>query len=368
MDKPSDIRLGIIGVGGMGAAHAKSLLEGKAPRIRLAALCDPDAARLSFAPGIKTFSDSHHLIRSGLVDAVLIATPHYSHTTIGIDALGQGLHVLVEKPLSVHKCDCERLIAAHRGSQVFAAMLNQRTDPFYREIRALIQAGELGEIRRVNWIVTTWFRTAAYYSSGGWRATWRGEGGGVLLNQCLHNLDLLQWLFGMPVSVRAFCRFGRYHDIEVEDDVTAYLAFKNGATGVFVTSTGEAPGSNRLEITGERGKLVYEENRLTFARNEIEMSSFSRASQLAFAMPPVSTIAIPVSGHGDQHIGILNNFAAAILDGAPLIAPAGEGIHSVELANAILYSTFTGQTVELPLDGAAYERHLLDLIASSKTQ
>jgi predicted dehydrogenase len=361
MDNSNEIRLGVIGVGGMGTAHAKSVVD--IPRLRLAAVCDADPARFKFGPGVRTFEDSRDLIRSGEVDAVLIATPHYSHTTVGIDALENGLHVLVEKPISVHKSDCERLLAAHKGreGQVFAAMFNQRTDPFYQKIRGLILGGELGEIRRVNWIITNWFRTAAYYASGGWRATWAGEGGGVLLNQCPHNLDLLQWLFGMPVSVRAFCRFGQYHKIEVEDDVTAYLVFKNGATGVFIASTGEAPGTNRLEIAGERGKLVYENDRLTFTRNEVEMSAFSRAAKGGFVTPEVWNVAIPVSGHGEQHIGILKNFADAILDGAAVIAPAEEGIHSVELANAMLYSTFTGQTVELPLDGAEYERHLAKL-------
>jgi predicted dehydrogenase len=353
----------------MGSAHAQSILAGNAPRLRLAAICGGNVARLDLPPSVKVFPDSQHLIRSGEVDAVLIATPHYSHTSIGIDALEHGLHVLVEKPISVHKRDCEKLIAAHanRKEQVFAAMFNQRTDPFYQKIRALIRDGELGEIRRVNWIITNWFRTAAYYTSAAWRATWAGEGGGILLNQCPHNLDLLQWLFGMPVRIRAFCGFGRYHDIEVEDDVTAYLEFQNGATGVFIASTGEAPGANRLEIAAERGKVVYENDRLTFTRNEVAMTEFSRASDLGFAMPPSAEVAIPLSGHGEQHLGILNNFADAVLDGAPLIAPAEEGIHSVELANAMLYSTFTGKTVELPLDGGAYERHLKELIATSKT-
>ena len=350
----------------MGTAHEKSILAGKVPGMRLTALSDGDAARLGHSEEVKCFPDSRGLIRSGEVDAVLIATPHFSHTTIGIDGLENGLHVLVEKPISVHKSDCERLIAAHKGrtGQVFGAMFNQRTDPFYQRIRALIRGGELGEIRRVNWIITNWFRTAAYYSSGGWRATWAGEGGGVLLNQAPHNLDLLVWLFGMPVNVRAFCRLGQYHEIEVEDDVTAYLEFKNGATGVFITSTGEAPGTNRLEITAERGRLVYENERLSFTRNEAEMSAFSRTAESGFAMPPTRDVSIPIAGHGEQHIGILKNFAEAIRNGAPLIAPAEEGIHSVELANAMLYSSFTGKTIELPLDGRAYERHLKKLIAA----
>lgn len=363
----SPVRIGVIGAG-KGALHARDILAGKVPRLRLTALCDRHPDRFTFDPGIRRFSDSSEMIRSGEVDAVLIATPHYSHTGIGIDALEQGQHVLVEKPISVHKADCERLIAAHqsRKKQVFAAMLNQRTDPGYRKIRELVQSGDLGEIQRITWIITDWFRTEAYYASSSWRATWAGEGGGVLLNQCLHNLDLLQWIFGMPASVHAFCRFGRYHDIEVEDEVTAFLQFRNGSTGVFITSTGEAPGTNRLEITAGRGKLVYEDKHLSYTRNEIDTAGFSRSSPDFKAKPATSRVSIPVSGHAGQHVGIMENFADAILDGTPLIAPGEEGIYSVELANAMLYSTFTGRTIELPLDASDYERHLTKLIAGSK--
>ena len=236
-----EVRLGIIGLGNMGKVHARSIVEGRIPRSRLTAVADSNAGALKDFPDAKGFTDSAELLKSGEVDAVIIATPHYSHTTIGVQALQAGVHVLVEKPISVHKADCERLIAAHKSKkQVFAAMFNQRTDPYYIKLRELIQSGELGEVRRINWIITNWFRTAAYYASGGWRATWAGEGGGVLLNQCPHNLDLWQWIFGRPQRVRAFCQLGRYHDIEVEDDVTAYMEYKNGATGVFITSTGDS--------------------------------------------------------------------------------------------------------------------------------
>jgi predicted dehydrogenase len=366
-----DLRSGIIGLGNMGSLHARSVLEGQVPRMRLTAVCDINPERMVYDPEIKTFTDSRALIRSGAVDAVLIATPHYSHTDIGIDALEHGLHTLVEKPISVHKADCERLIAAYEKTSgvVFAAMFNQRTDPFYQKIRALLQGGELGEIRRVNWTITNWFRSEFYYASGGWRATWAGEGGGVLLNQCPHNLDLFQWFFGMPRQVRAFCSFGRYHDIEVEDDVTAYMNFENGATAVFITSTGEAPGTNRLEIAAERGRLVYENDELRFTRNEIAMSEFSHTTKQSFATPPVWDVQIPLGkDHGEQHVGILKNFTAAILDGARLIAPAPEGIHSVELANAFLYSSLTDTTVNMPLDGQSYEQELKKLIAGSRAK
>jgi predicted dehydrogenase len=364
------VRFGIIGVGNMGSAHARTLLDGKVPRAVLTAVCDINPDKLKPFPTVKQFADSRALIRSGEVDAVLVATPHYDHTTIGMDALQQGLHVIVEKPISVHVADCERLIAAYKKrpkkSQLFGAMFNQRTDPHYRRTRDLIQAGELGAIKRVVWIITNWFRSEAYYKSGGWRATWRGEGGGVLLNQCPHNLDLLQWLCGMPNKVRAFCHLGKYHDIEVEDDVTAYFEYPNGATGVFITTTGEAPGTNRLEITGDRGKIVLENSRVTWIRTEVPVSEFCRTTKGLFSAPPVWNVEIPVRDHGGQHTEILTNFTNAVLDGTPLLAPAVEGIHSVALANAMLYSSFTGKTVELPLDGRAYERHLKKLIAKSR--
>ena len=360
------IRFGVIGLGSMGGIHAQQLAQGLVPRATLAAVADTEADLSAYAPA-KPFTDSAELIRSGEVDAVLVATPHYSHTSIGIDALQQGLHLLVEKPISVHKADCERLIAAHTDKkQVFAAMFNQRTDPHYTRLHHLIKSGELGEIRRINWIITNWFRSQAYYNSGGWRATWGGEGGGVLINQCPHNLDLLQWLFGLPKSIRAFASLGRYHEIEVEDDVTAYLEYPNGATGIFIASTGEAPGTNRLEIAAENGRVVVENGRILWTRNEQPVTQFSHTTDQRWTTPPTWEVEIPVNGSGEQHLGIMKNFVEAILDKKPLIAPAAEGLHSVELANAMLYSAHTGKTVELPLNARSYELLLKSRIANSR--
>jgi predicted dehydrogenase len=362
-----DLRLGVIGLGNMGQVHADSIASGKICRCKLAAVCDPDPEIMRRYPHAKAFLSSSALIQSGEADAVMVATPHFSHTTIGIEALRAGLHLLVEKPLSVHKADCERLIAAHRSKkQIFAAMLNQRTDPFFIKLRELIRNGELGTIRRINWIITNWFRTEAYYASGGWRATWSGEGGGVLLNQCPHQLDLWQWLFGMPLKVRAFCNVGRYHDIEVEDDVTAYFEYENGTTGVFITSTGESPGTDRLEVTAELGRVVIGSDQLYFTRNEIPMSAFCKESTERFSQPPTRNVEIPLSGHGGQHNEVLQNFVDAILQGKPLIAPAAEGIHSVELANAMLLSSFSETTLHLPIDAKAYEDFLRQRIAASR--
>ena len=364
MDK---VRLGIVGLGNIGQHHFGYLSAHKVSRAELVAVVDAVPARLDQYKAYKTFTDPEELFRSGLVDAVIIATPHFQHTTLGIAALKQGLHILIEKPVSAHKADAERLMAAHSQNPdlVFAGMFQMRVHPRYQKIRKLLLDGELGQVVRMSWIMTDWFRTEAYYASSGWRATWKGEGGGVLLNQCLHNLDTMQWLLGMPARVRGFCQLGRYHRIEVEDDVSAYLEFPGGATGTFVSSTGEWPGTNRFEIVGTRGKLVLESDKLSFTRNEVDMLEFSRTARLGFSTPEVWRVEIPFGSCPNPHAVLTQNFVNAILDGEALIAPGAEGIHSVELANSILYSSLRDQTVELPLDSATYENTLNQLIAGS---
>lgn len=368
--KISEVRLGIIGLGNMGSTHVRNIESGSISGVKLAAICDIVPEKLEkFDKKYLRYTDSAKMIRSGDVDAVLIATPHYFHTTIGIDSLSNGIHTLVEKPISVHKADAKKLIAAHTDKNVvFSAMFNQRTDPHYIKLRELIVSGKLGKITRVNWIITDWFRTQAYYDGGGWRATWKGEGGGVLFNQCPHQLDLMQWLFGMPSSVRAYCKLGRDHRIEVEDAVTAYLEYPNGATGVFITTTGEAPGTNRLEIAAENGKVVVENGKIKWTRNEIGQSEFIKTSKASFDRPEVWEIEIPCRGNGPQHIGILQNFVNAIIKGEELIAPAEEGINSVELANCMLYSSMNDEMVKLPLNPAKYAKMLSSLIAKSTTK
>ncbi len=363
----ASVRLGIAGVGNMGGYHARQVLAGAVPGCVLAAVCDTDAGKLAAYPDADQFTDSGEMIRSGMIDAILIATPHYSHTPIGIEALRAGLHVLVEKPISVHKADAEKLIAAHRSrKQVFAAMFNQRTDPFFQKIRSLVKGGELGEILRVQWTITDWFRSQAYYDSGGWRATWAGEGGGVMLNQCVHNIDLFQWIFGMPSKVRALCCFGRHHAIEVEDDVSAIFEFPNGATGVLVTSTGEAPGVNRLEISGDLGRLTCEQRKLSFVRNETGAAEYLRTTKEGYLPPATWRVEIPVPGEsGNQHLKILVNFIRAILHGDELIAPAEEGLNSLELINGIQLASFKDRTVEFPVSAAQYAAFLRDRIAGS---
>ncbi len=360
------VRLGLIGLGNMGKFHGAYLEQGKVQRCELTAVASSSPKKLAAFPKMRHFGSGEELIESGVVDAVLICTPHYQHTTLGVAAFAQGLHVLVEKPVAVHVADADKLMAAaQKADRRLGAMFQLRVEPRYLKVKQLIESGELGAIVRFNWIITDWFRTEAYYGSGGWRATWSGEGGGALLNQCPHQLDLLCWWLGLPQRVRGFCQFGRYHRIEVEDNVTMYFDYALGATGVFITSTGEAPGTNRCEIAGERGKIVLENSKLFFTRNEVGMSEFSRTATSGFARPSLWNIEIPTEPHAGPHAAVTQNFVDSILDGVPLIASGSEGAASVQLANAALYSAWTGADVQLPLDASAYAAALAKRVAES---
>lgn len=362
------VRIGIVGMGNMGKYHADYLIKGKVAHAELSAVCSTSPEKLSaYKDAVAIFGNGEEMIRSGSIDAVLVATPHYQHTSLGIYAIENGIHLMVEKPISAHKADAERLIevSTQHPDIVFGGMFQLRTEPRYMKLKKLIADGDLGDIVRINWIITDWFRTEAYYASGGWRATWKGEGGGVLLNQCLHQLDALQWLVGMPSKVRSFAQCGRFHNIEVEDNVTAYLEYPNGATGVFVSSTGEAPGSNRFEIAGTRGRVVLENDQIKFTRNESCMLEHSKNSPIGFSKPEVWEVDIPFGNAELSHAILMRNFVEAIRNKTPLIAPGAEGIHSVELANVLLYSSLVDQTINLPMDGAAFEAKLQQLIDES---
>lgn len=366
----SNLKIGVVGLGVMGRNYAQRLRDGEIAGAELAALSVRNHERctgLEREFSTRGFTSFDDFLRSG-IDAVLVATPHFSHVDLGVAALEAGLHVLLDKPIAVDKAGAERLIAVHREhpSQVFASMFNQRTNPAYARLRAMIAGGELGSIQRIHWTVTDWFRPQHYYDSSRWRATWGGEGGGVLVNQCPHQLDLYQWLFGMPRNVRAFCQYGRFHDIEVEDSVTAHLEHADGATGLFVTTTGEAPGVNRLEVAGDGGLAVIADGVFRFRRNVVPTSELVRSATESFPRPNFHETVFDASDPGEQHAGILRNFVAACRDGATLIAPADEGIRSIELANAMLYSSATAQTISLPLDSTAYHRWLDEKIAGSR--
>lgn len=368
------IRFGIIGMGNMGTAHAKNFLNGEIREMRITAVADIAPEKLEWSevnlPWAKRYNTATELFESGEVDAVIICVPHYYHPPLVIEALKNGLHAVSEKPAGVYTKQVREMNEfAAKQDKTFAMMFNQRTNCVYRKIKEIVDGKKYGEIRRVNWIITDWYRTQAYYNSGGWRATWVGEGGGVLLNQSPHQLDLWQWICGMPSKIRAFCHEGKWHDIEVEDDVTIYAEYPNGATGVFITTTGDYPGSNRLEITMDKAKLVCENGR--------EIKLYELAESLAdnivncehgFTSIDIEAIDVETDGINDQHTGVLNAFADHILFGSDLIANGEEGIRGLMISNAAHYSSWTGETVELPIDEDKYYELLMKKVASSKAK
>lgn len=366
------VRIGIIGIGSMGTNHVRYLTAGVIDGAQLTAVCDINPARLDWArdnlgPDVQVFDNADALLESGAVDAVIIATPHYDHPPLAIAAFAQGMHVLSEKPAGVYTKQVREMNeAAAKTDKVFGIMFNQRTNPLYQKVRDLVQSGELGELKRAVWIITNWYRSQSYYDSGGWRATWGGEGGGVLLNQDPHQLDLWQWICGSPTRVRAFCHNGKYHDIEVEDDVTAYVEYPNGATGLFVTSTGEAPGSNRFELSGDRGKIVIENDTLTFWRLRVPERQFNAEFRGGFGSPECWKCEVPIRGQETSHPGITQNWVHAILHGTELLAPGEEGIKGLELSNAMHLSAWTDGWVDLPIDEDRFYEELQKRVKTSR--
>jgi len=368
------VRVGIIGLGGMGSNHAGYLSRGEIPGARLAAVCDVEPARLQnvsekYGEDVQAFDSADALFEAKCIDAVIVATPHYFHPPLVTQALERGYHAMSEKPAGVYTKQVRQMNeVAAKSDRVFGVMFNQRTRGDHQKLKELVESGELGEIKRTIYIINDWFRAQSYYDSGGWRATWAGEGGGVLANQCPHNLDLWQWICGMPERIRAFCHFGKYHDIEVEDDVTAYAEYANGATGVFITSTGEAPGTNRLEISADNGKVVLEGGKITFWRTRVPSSQFLKEWPNGFGSPEVWKCEVPFRGGGEEHRGITKNWVQAIRQGTPLLASGDEGVRGVELANAMMLSTWTDDWVDIPVDEERFYEELQKRIAQSEVK
>jgi len=347
-------------------------MGGKCPEIEIAAIADRRQSRREWAaqavPQARIFNEGSDLIAAKCCDAVLVATPHYQHPVLAKMALEHGHHVMVEKPAGVYTLQVRDMMAAadEHKDLTFAMMFNQRTNCVYRKLKEMLEQGAIGEMKRVSWLITDWYRTQNYYDSGAWRATWAGEGGGVLLNQCPHQLDLLQWLCGLPVKVQAHCHEGKWHDIEVEDDVTAYLEYENGATGVFVTTTGDAPGTNRLEISGTKGKVVVENDELTFWKLGADEREWCFTCQEGFGKPPVQKINVETDGRNLQHVDVLNAFTGNILRGEPLVADGREGIRGLMLSNAMHLSSWLGQAVTLPIDEKKYYELLMEKCRTSR--
>ncbi len=366
------LRLGILGIGNMGTSHVKNIEAGKCPEIELTAAADVKPEKEAWIKEyvnhpVAFFTSAEEMMDSGLIDAILVAVPHYDHPVYAIKAMEKGIAVMIEKPAGVYTKQVREMIAVADKTKVpLAIMMNQRTNCIYRKMREIVQSGQMGAIKRTNWIITDWYRGQQYYDSGDWRATWSGEGGGVLLNQCPHNLDLWQWICGMPVSVQANLYFGKWHDIEVEDDVTAFVEYENGATGTFITTTGDCPGTNRFEITLEKGKLVAEDGKLTQWVSEWSEPDWSKHSENGFKKFPYEVVEVETDGKNEQHPGVLNAFADHILHGGKLIADGREGIRGLTLSNAMHLSAWTGKKIDLPLDEDLFREELMKRVKTSR--
>ncbi len=365
------VRYGIVGIGTMGRTHAVNLMNGKVAKATLGAVCDIDPEKREWGKknlNVPVFDTAEELYASGTCDAVIIAIPHYDHPGYAIKAFEAGLHVITEKPAGVYTRQVmEMEDAARKSGKVFGIMFNQRTYPAHQKLRTLIQSGELGKIKRVVWVVD-WYRPQAYHDSATWRSTWGTEGGGLLINQDPHQIDLWQWLFGVPDRIMSHVGFGKYRDIEVEDEVVAYMEYKNGMTGMFISSSAQSPSVNRLEVFCDRGLVTLENDEITFKRNTVPESEFNANNTAIFGSPECWECKVPARGEKGGHVGIMADFAKAVIDGTELLAPGYEGLKETTISNAIHYSAWNDsiwvETANFPHD--EFYAMLQDKIKNSK--
>lgn len=374
------LKIGIVGIGFMGKTHALSFTEtpsipnARVKNGKLVAICDIDIEKQKWAKenlkNVEVFSDFMKMISSKKIDAVIIATPHYLHPLMAMEAIKHKIHVLVEKPVGVYTKNIKELnkLSEENKDTIFGLIFNQRTNPFFKKAKEIIEADGIGELKRMNWLITNWYRPQKYYDNGSWRATWAGEGGGILINQAPHQIDLWQWLCGMPTKVKAYCKFGRNRDVEVETDVTTYVEYPNGATGVFVTSTHDAPGTNRLELIGNKGKIIIENDQLNYKKLTMPEDEFNKIAGGNISDPknvPQFEEKIYTKEElgevpwGVEHALVIENWIDTIEGKAELIAPGVEGIKALELINSMLMSTFINEEITLPIDSEKYYEELM---------
>lgn len=367
------LRVGIVGLGNIGMIHFEHL--SKMEGCRIAAICDnwkQKVEELSEKHQIDGYTDYTSMLDSGGLDAIVVATPHYQHPAVAIEALRRNIHVLVEKPVAVHVNDAEKMISVYEEEKrkhpnlIFAAVHQQRNHAHWLKIKEMLTDNVVGRLIRFSWINTGWFRTQAYFNSASWRGTWKGEGGGVLINQCAHNIDLLWWFFGLPERVISTARFGKNHNIEVEDEVHSILEYRDGLTGQFTASTSEFPGTDRLEIVGEYGKIVYEDNKIALIKNKESTIDVIKNSKNPFAAIEYERIEIAINNSGNPgHDYIIRNFIDSIREVKSPFVTASEGLYSVMLLNGMILSAVSEKKVRLPFDGDEYEKCLEKLIAES---
>ena len=357
------IRFAVVGTGNIGQQHINLLRSGDIKNAELVATVSRSGAAV--AASVPHFSSLESLLKAHCCDAVLIATPTMDHVTAAQLAAERGLHVLLEKPLAMSVGQSQSLIDNMPSDIQFAVMLNQRFHPAYAAIKRLLNDGRIGAIQRYTWTMTAWYRPDVYYKVSRWRGTWPGEGGGLLINQCIHNLDIMQWLFGLPDRLSAKVAFGRYHDIDVEDEVTAILEHDSGSVGLLQASSGEAPGFNRLEIIGDEGVITWDDKELTLLKADQSVSEHCATTREMFGMPSFTRETILLEEGVNQHAQVVQNFVDALTQGSRLLTPASEGLGSLQLANGMLLSQWDDSAIALPIDSHRYEQLLSERIASS---
>ncbi|WP_371193794.1 Gfo/Idh/MocA family protein [Glaciecola sp. SC05] len=359
------VNIGVVGLGNIAKQHINNIVNNRVEGANLVAICSRSPSSLSAELGVSHYTDYKSMIDASCIDAIIIATPTLTHFEVAKYALQKRLHVMLEKPMGLSSYEGEQLLAYQNVGTQFALMLNQRTDPTFLRMKQIVDSGLLGDIQRTHWTMTNWFRPEIYFQVSDWRATWKGEGGGLLVNQAIHNIDVFQWICGLPSEICAFCEFGKHHDIEVEDQVSAFFRYQNGATGGFIGSTGEAPGFNRFEIVGDKGALLFDDGQLSVIINSQSSVEFNQQTNDMFGIPLSETSVIRIEESVNQHAAVMNNFVQAILQGESLIAPAADGLASLDMANAMLLSTWTNQSVTLPLNRQVYQNRLNEKIKGS---
>lgn len=357
------IRFAVVGTGNIGQQHINLLRLGEIEGAELAATVSRSGSAVD--TGVPHFGSLDALLDAECCDAVLIATPTMDHVSAAKSAARRGLHVLLEKPIAMSVGQSQALIDEIPESVEFAVMLNQRFHPAYAAIKQLLDEDRIGTVKRYTWTMTAWYRPDVYYKVSRWRGTWPGEGGGLLINQCIHNLDIIQWLFGLPEKISAKVAFGRYHDIDVEDEVTAMLDYESGSVGLLQASSGEAPGINRLEIIGDTGVISWNDSELTLQEADQSVSEHCATTREMFGMPSFTSQTLDLAVGVNQHAQVIQNFVDSLIKGSRLLTPAREGLGSLQLANGMLLSQWDDKAVALPIDSQRYEQLLSERIASS---
>lgn len=362
----NQVRMAVIGTGSMGKKYAQMIAAGSVKDMVLTAVVCRSEANIEWAKEklnqeVQIFPDADTLYAHGdLFDAVMIVTPHKLHPEMVKQGLLAGKHMFCDKPAGVSMKQCEEMARLAREKDLkFAMMFHQRMYGKYLRIKELLEQNEIGVIRRVMMENSRYYRTQYYHKSGSWRSSWTGEGGGALINQGQHILDIWQWLVGMPQSVQAVIPFGKYNDFDVDDEATILMEYPDKRTAVFILTTGEGSWTERLEIVGSKGTILLEEDKLTISRYDQDLTEYGKNAQCNAREQMKETLTVEdYPKEKEPYEEMLADFADAILTDGSVAVSGLEGLHALELTNAAYLSAFTGKKISLPMDADEYEKEL----------